>query len=97
MYIEITEPARVIFASDENREEGGNWITYKNNFYNQLQGPNFTWRDLNGLCENNESLEIVILVNRNIFLFDIHCIFVMHYKNHKIRTINNQLIKKSDD
>lgn len=75
MYIEITEPARVIFASDENREEGGNWITYKNNFYNQLQGPNFTWRDLNGSIMR-ESLEIVILVSRNIFLFEIR--FLAH-------------------
>lgn len=75
MYIEITEPARVIFASDENREEDGNWITYKNNFYNQLQGPNFTWRDLNGSIMR-ESLEIVILVSRNIFLFEIR--FLAH-------------------
>lgn len=75
MYIEITEPARVIFASDENREEGGNWITYKDNFYNQLQGPNFTWRDLNGSIMR-ESLEIVILVSRNIFLFEIR--FLAH-------------------
>ena len=75
MYIEITEPARIIFASDENREEGGNWITYKDNFYNQLQGPNFTWRDLNGSIMR-ESLEIVILVSRNIFLFEIR--FLAH-------------------
>lgn len=75
MYIEITEPARVIFASDENREEGGNWITYKDNFYNQLQGPNFIWRDLNGSIMR-ESLEIVILVSRNIFLFEIR--FLAH-------------------
>lgn len=75
MYIEITEPARVIFASDENREEDGNWITYKDNFYNQLQGPNFTWRDLNGSIMR-ESLEIVILVSRNIFLFEIR--FLAH-------------------
>lgn len=75
MYIEITEPARVIFASDENREEDGNWITYKDNFYNQLQGPNFIWRDLNGSIMR-ESLEIVILVSRNIFLFEIR--FLAH-------------------
>lgn len=75
MYIEITEPARIIFASDENREEGGNWITYKDNFYNQLQGPNFIWRDLNGSIMR-ESLEIVILVSRNIFLFEIR--FLAH-------------------